>query len=521
MSSSPAISKNNAKPRERRAFPREALNHYVVLVYFGEDNWGKLTNMSESGMALEFSKPPSLRERVNFTFQVMGCMPVPREASVLGESFEAAGEIVWLREFERVAGVQFVELAERSREQIRQWLSFETSTNGFTPGEEAPPEAPPMVTELLAPVAPALETPSTVEMKRPSSGLHAMEPLPESVEELESPLAEEMPEVPGLRGLGEVVAWQGETPSAPSAPRPHPPVARLTFLVVSGCLAVFAVTAGVRIIMTRPDHPADSAERAPSLSAVGAESPGAVNVSSPNVSSPNVSSPSSSPAASAASSAEPGAPFQVEVLDANGKRWMLWFVHNGSKNGDGQFTSKRIESPTFSASTGKAGKNNDATPTETPQAPRIFTLVVPKISRPANSDSAASSLPSEPPAIQAEVSPLPEGEPIGGALSSHVAPAAPPLHAPVGGMVQEARLIHSISPVYPALAKSNRVSGDVALDALIDATGNVTKMKVISGPVLLQQAAMETVRHWKYEPARLDGLAVAMHLTVTVRFRLN
>ena len=119
MSSSPAISKDNTKTGERRAFPREALNHYVVLVFFGEDNWGKLTNMSESGMAFEFSRPPSLRERVNFTFQVMGCMPMPREASVLGESFEAAGEVVWLREFERVAGAQFVNLAERSREHIR------------------------------------------------------------------------------------------------------------------------------------------------------------------------------------------------------------------------------------------------------------------------------------------------------------------------------------------------------------------------------------------------------------------
>ena len=61
----------------------------------------------------------------------------------------------------------------------------------------------------------------------------------------------------------------------------------------------------------------------------------------------------------------------------------------------------------------------------------------------------------------------------------------------------------------------------MVVDALIDTTGNVTTAKVISGPVLLQQAAVETVRHWKYEPARLDGQAVAMHLTVTVRFRLN
>ena len=61
----------------------------------------------------------------------------------------------------------------------------------------------------------------------------------------------------------------------------------------------------------------------------------------------------------------------------------------------------------------------------------------------------------------------------------------------------------------------------MVVDALIDAAGNVTTVKVISGPVLLQQGAIDTVRQWKYRPALLDGQAVAMHLTVTVRFRLN
>ena len=508
MSSSPAISRGNAKPRERRGLPRETLNHYVVLVFFGQDNWGKLANVSESGMAFEFSRPPSLRERINFTFQVMGCMPVPREASVLRESFEAAGEIVWLREFERVAGVQFVDLAERSREQIRQWLSFETSTNSFTPGEEAHLEMPPIVTEFLAPLAPALENTGTPEVKGPSSGLNTAEPPDEPAEELESSLMEEMAEAPVLGGLGEAVEWQKE---AESAPRSHPPVARLTLLVVSGCLAAFAVTAGVRIIMTRGARRADAVERATVRAPVAGESAGTASLSS---------RASSTTVPSATSSAEAARPFQVEVLDANGKRWMLWFVHNGSKNANDQTGSKRPEFSNSSASTEKATKHNDATPPETQEGPRIFTLVAPKVSRPANSDSAAGNLSSEAPAIPVEIR-TPSGEPIGDALSGHVPLAPPPLRAPVGGMVQEARLIQSAPPVYPALAKSNRVSGDVVLDALIDAAGKVTKVKVISGPVLLQQPAVDTVRQWKYEPARLDGQAVAMHLTVTVRFRLN
>jgi protein TonB len=91
----------------------------------------------------------------------------------------------------------------------------------------------------------------------------------------------------------------------------------------------------------------------------------------------------------------------------------------------------------------------------------------------------------------------------------------------VGGQVQEARLLKSVPPVYPGLAKSNRVTGEVTLDALIDAAGNVTAVRVISGPTLLQQAAIEAVRQWKYEAARLDGRPVAMHLWVTVKFHIG
>jgi protein TonB len=46
-------------------------------------------------------------------------------------------------------------------------------------------------------------------------------------------------------------------------------------------------------------------------------------------------------------------------------------------------------------------------------------------------------------------------------------------------------------------------------------------MKVVSGPVLLHQAAMDSLRQWRYEPAMLDGKPVPMHLTVTVQFRLQ
>src|SRR6267378_2518423 len=98
------------------------------------------------------------------------------------------------------------------------------------------------------------------------------------------------------------------------------------------------------------------------------------------------------------------------------------------------------------------------------------------------------------------------------------APAAP---LTIGGDVKQAKLIFSVPPAYPALAKSQHVSGNVLIDALIDANGHVTTMKVVSGPTLLHQSAMDALRQWKYQPASLDGKLVPMHLAVTIQFHLQ
>jgi TonB family protein len=100
-------------------------------------------------------------------------------------------------------------------------------------------------------------------------------------------------------------------------------------------------------------------------------------------------------------------------------------------------------------------------------------------------------------------------------------PSAPAAPLPVGGDVKPARLIFSVPPTYPMLAKSQHVSGNVLVDALIDPTGRVTSMNIVSGPTLLHQAAMDALKQWKYQPASLDGKPVPMHLTVTIRFRLQ
>jgi protein TonB len=104
---------------------------------------------------------------------------------------------------------------------------------------------------------------------------------------------------------------------------------------------------------------------------------------------------------------------------------------------------------------------------------------------------------------------------VGGSVGPK-GPVAPP---PVGGDVKSAQLIKSVPPVYPQLAKAQGVFGNVEIDALIDASGNVATLKVLSGPMILRQAALDSVKQWKFSPALLDGQPTSMHIVVTVQFR--
>ena len=123
--------------------------------------------------------------------------------------------------------------------------------------------------------------------------------------------------------------------------------------------------------------------------------------------------------------------------------------------------------------------------------------------------------------VLSEEQPADNADSLGGLAVASNQPASPAAPLAVGGDVKQAKLISSVQPAYPAMAKTERISGAVAIDALIDANGRVTTMKVISGPTLLQEAAKDALKQWKYEPATLDGKAVPMHLTVTLQFRLQ
>jgi protein TonB len=115
---------------------------------------------------------------------------------------------------------------------------------------------------------------------------------------------------------------------------------------------------------------------------------------------------------------------------------------------------------------------------------------------------------------------------VGGQLSS-VGPEAPPPPLPVkrdsiriGSNVQESKLIRKVEPIYPELAKKARVQGKVTLKITVDQEGNVTDASVIKGHPLLDDAAINAVRQWKYSPTFLNGKPISVMAEVSVLFNL-
>ncbi|PYT99355.1 MAG: energy transducer TonB [Acidobacteria bacterium] len=114
---------------------------------------------------------------------------------------------------------------------------------------------------------------------------------------------------------------------------------------------------------------------------------------------------------------------------------------------------------------------------------------------------------------------------LGGVLGG-VGTAPPPKPKPtgpvrIGGNVQAAKLVNRITPIYPPLARQTRISGTVRLHAIISKDGSIQQLEVISGHPLLQQAALDAVRQWRYQPTLLNGEPVEVDTTIDVIFSLN
>jgi len=302
--------------------------------------------------------------------------------------------------------------------------------------------------------------------------------------------------------------------TAESAPRSK----KNLFLAIAAAV-ILAVFGGLRYtpqgasLLNSLQNTFASSASAPASAAVPAREPSSSSSSpssspSPNDSQASASAPASLPASRSASIATSNAPAGGAVKDMAATPSPL--------NTNLMVSKTPAASPvTASAVTPKPNSAQPELPAQKRASLGDVHLSAPTVAHRSEENSIADADPAlNGPAGQTEV--LSSAN-----FATSSGPSAPVATIPVGGDVKNARLLKSVPPVYPAYAKEQRIGGDVKIDALIDATGKVTSMKVLNGPAVLHQAAMEALRQWRYQPATLNGNAIPMHLTVTLQFRLQ
>jgi protein TonB len=114
---------------------------------------------------------------------------------------------------------------------------------------------------------------------------------------------------------------------------------------------------------------------------------------------------------------------------------------------------------------------------------------------------------------------------IGGVVGG-LPQAAAPLVEPapvvrVGGKVAPPKLVHSVRPEYPEVARMAHLAGVVVLEALVGTDGRVESVKVLDANPVLGQVATDAVAQWRYKPLLLNGVPTRFLVTVTITFSLQ
>jgi TonB family protein len=119
------------------------------------------------------------------------------------------------------------------------------------------------------------------------------------------------------------------------------------------------------------------------------------------------------------------------------------------------------------------------------------------------------------------VPPPPPPPPPGATSTPMPETAPPPKRVNISAGVAVGLLVSKAPIVYPIDAKKAHVSGTVVLNAIIGRDGTVEDLQVVSGPEMLQQAALDSVKQWRYRPYLLNGEPEEVRTTINIIFTLG
>jgi TonB family protein len=305
-----------------------------------------------------------------------------------------------------------------------------------------------------------------------------------------------------------LMAYDKAEPSAAAAKGRAP-------LIVGAAVLALAAVAGVAYFMHQGGAPASVATSANISKTTASQSPAA-----PSAPEPAPAATAEATSSAAMNSQAAAQPVAVEQSQSVATPNMVPAVVTGPVTSDSKADARNARRPEKNAIAPK-----QPVPSASPK-PAMTNLKMSSPSAPANkvADIGGAAAPiTETAAPEAAA-----GSPSAGLLtaSGRISnpPAPPSAPAPVATTpktVTAPKLISSGRLVYPQSARQSSIQGTVTVLAMIDETGKVVSAKALNGPLLLREAAVNSVKEWKYAPSLLDGKPVPSQVTVGVEFKLN
>lgn len=153
---------------------------------------------------------------------------------------------------------------------------------------------------------------------------------------------------------------------------------------------------------------------------------------------------------------------------------------------------------------------------------------------PAAGVSAAAAPVEEPSSIEPETGTVGREDGVEGGLAGGIddrigeaassgggSPGALPGPVRISGTIRPPRKIKDVRPLYPQIAVFHQAGGTVVIEITIGTDGKVQDARIVHSVPQLDQAALEAVRQWEYEPTRVNGILVALSMTVIVNFTIQ
>ncbi len=548
----------NPRLPDRRAHFRRPVRS-LAYVELGDGNGGIALNISEGGMAVQ-------------AVMSLGGDDLPSVRVQLSHSkkqIQVKGRVAWTGDLRKLAGVEFVDVTDETRRQIRDWIALE---NPEEERFEAPSEAVAEVTdprpeEVDAALA-ATQAASVREFQEPA---HVSEETADvsvgptrqapPVEFPPRPRAAVIPATAVPPGLVpkpvQMEATEAAAVREPVSPTAEPTSSAIEF-VPESVPAPEAAKIPVRPSLPRTPRTssfffaASAASSAPSAPAAPRDP---TPVPDDRFGFKRAPQPEKLFTASSATSTEKWkmstwVPIFVVVALAAG-----WIAGRSVWRAGSPETTTGISNPAAATETASdavtpgatapaqievldlsghrwliplatgAGRVPDTKVADSSGAVPVpqtgMNLGTPALASPRQSQTSTEASKVTPPPISFSAAVPNDVLPLGSATETrNIAPPQDTNTSATEGL-QPGELIHKVEPDYPAEALAQKIQGTVKILAVIDTAGNVKSAEPLSGPRMLIPAALNAVRQWKYTPTMLHNRAIETQRQVTIMFEVS